>query len=260
MATPQLVTKELDEVTLPDYAQFFSRGNGWDHCGCTAYQGFHAPSRIGKWADRRDWNLATKRTLLERGLSHGILVYSGPEPVGWCQFGPADELPIPKDQRRALLAGDPRCGAGGSEQRAADRAWRITCFCTLKQFAQRGVAGTALHAALEVIRVGGGGLVEAQPVALVAESHPGLDAVRQWRRKRAKLIKTHGRFSAQVERHLSSPPEPVRVQIDGVGEVDGVDWRYGGMHVGTVTMFEREGFVAVAAIGAGPRVIMRRKV
>lgn len=256
VATTGLATKELDEATWPDYVRFFSQGNGWDHCGCTAYQSFRAPSSIGKWSDRRDWNLALKRSLLERGLTHGILVYSEAEPVGWCQFGPTDELPLPRDQRRALLGG----GGAGRDRGVDDRVWRITCFCTLKQFARRGVAGVALPAALKAIRRRGGGLVEASPVALVLESDPRLVALRQWRRGRARLIKAHGRFSAQVERHLSSPPEPVKVQVAGIGEVVGSDWSYGSMHAGSVAMFEREGFVGVASIGTGPRVIMQRTV
>ena len=57
-------------------------------------------------------------------------------------------------------------------------------------------------------------------MALVPEFDPRLNALRQWRRERARLIKADGRFSAQVKRHLSSPPEPVKVQVDGIGEVE----------------------------------------
>src|SRR5919109_1220813 len=76
MPKTRFVTKELSKRTWPDYVRFFSQGNGWDHCGCTAYQGFRAPARVRKWADKRDWNLAVKCDLVDRGLAHGILVYS----------------------------------------------------------------------------------------------------------------------------------------------------------------------------------------
>jgi hypothetical protein len=38
-------------------------------------------------------NRREKRDLVERGHAHGILVYANGEPVGWCQYGPREELP-----------------------------------------------------------------------------------------------------------------------------------------------------------------------
>jgi len=38
-------------------------------------------------------NRRDKKTLVKQGQSHGILVYAHGEPVGWCQFGPSQELP-----------------------------------------------------------------------------------------------------------------------------------------------------------------------
>ena len=103
----RLTTRELNKSTWGDYVKFFSQGNGWDHCGCTAYQGFQAPSKVRLWVDKRDWSLALKHKLLERGLTHGILVYCEGKPVGWCQFGRRGELPIPTAQRKAVLSGEP---------------------------------------------------------------------------------------------------------------------------------------------------------
>jgi putative sterol carrier protein len=238
--TDKFTTRELNKRTWDDYIKFFSQGNGWDHCGCTAYQGFQAPSEVRIWADKRDWNLEVKRKLLERGLAHGILVYFEGEPVGWCQFGRRGELPIPTEQRKALLNGAPGWkrmrSAVGEGESASERVWRITCFCTRKDFAERDVAGTALRAAVDAIRNRGGGLVEGYPRALAHdyEAGPG----RSWRR--------HG--------------GPFKVPVEGMGEVDGSGWLYGAMHCGTVGMFQRAGFTAVQPIGTGPRVLMRMKV
>lgn len=99
-------------------------------------------------------NRLQRRTLVERGLSHGVLVYLGEEPVGWCQFGPADELP------RLDESANYRKASGGRGPRPA---WRITCFTVDKRYRGQGVARTALQAALEAIRTTGGGLVEAYP-------------------------------------------------------------------------------------------------
>ena len=91
-------------------------------------------------------NRPYKRELVEQGHAHGILVYDGDEPIGWCQYGPVDELPGMADD-------DPPA------------QWRITCFVVAKSHRRRGVAGIALRAALDAIRKHGGGLVEAHPIA-----------------------------------------------------------------------------------------------
>lgn len=273
MPMKKLVTKELSTRTWPDFVKFFSQGNGWDHCGCTAWQGFRAPSSVRKWADKRDWNLALKRNLVARDLAHGILVYSDGEPVGWCQYGPKDELPLPEAERKTLLKGesgtDWQPAVPDASAAPSDRAWRITCFCTRKDFARRGIAGAALRAALAAIRKRGGGVVEAFPVVLVPETDRRLIAARQGRRELIRLIRQDGRFSDEVERYMSSRPEVrvhprsnarVPVSITGIGEVNGTGWVYGYMYPGTLAMFEREGFIPVAPIDQGPRVRVQTTV
>ena len=151
-------TKELSKKTWPDFERLFSQKNGWDFCWCMH---FHRPRGLpkNKWlhtrAERGVRNRREKRELLERGRSHGILVYANGEPVGWCQYGPREELPRIDNSRkyRELAPKD-----------HADRLWRITCFAVLKEYRKRGVASAALKATLEAIRNKGGGLVEAYPI------------------------------------------------------------------------------------------------
>jgi hypothetical protein len=261
------VTNELSTRTWPDFVKFFSQGNGWDHCGCLAWQGFRAPEGVHRWADKRDWSLELKRTLVERDLAHGILVYSDGEPVGWCQYGSKGELPLPQAWRKALLATGPGtdwqpvvADVGASP---SARAWRITCFCTRKEVARRGIAGVALRGALGAIRKRGGGVVEAFPVVLVPESDHRLIAARQGRKELIRLIRQHGRFSDEVEQYMSSRPEirvhprlnaRVPVSVKGIGAINGTVWVYGHMYPGTLAMFEREGFVPVERIDQGPCV------
>jgi len=151
-------TKELSKKTWPDFERLFTQGNGWDFCWCMH---FHRPCGLPrkKWlrtrAERSVRNRREKRTLVERGRAHGILVYSEGEPVGWCQYGPQEELPrIDNGRKYQRLV----------PERGAQRLWRITCFAVLKPYRKRGVAGAALHAALDAIRKKGGGLVEAYPI------------------------------------------------------------------------------------------------
>jgi len=95
-------------------------------------------------------NHRDKQQLVAQDRAHGVLVYLNDEPVGWCQFGPADELPIREPD---------------SSSQAEAPVWRVTCFVVNKGHRRKGVAGIALRAALNAIRERGGGVVEAYPVA-----------------------------------------------------------------------------------------------
>ena len=121
----------------------------------------------------------------------------------------------------------------------AQPVWRVTCFVVDKKHRRKGVATLALRAALESIRKQGGGLVEAYPVA-------------HW---------THGRDAT-----------PGVVYVQGVGPVAPA---WGGFNnvstSGVVSMFEHEGFTAVAVCGAtssrvrglggsGTHVVMRQTI
>ena len=105
-------------------------------------------------AERGAKNRREKKALVDSRRTHGILVYSGREPVGWCQYGPSDELPRIDGMRkyRALAP------------KSSQKLWRITCFVVHKKHRRQGVATVALQAALASIRKKGGGLVEAYPI------------------------------------------------------------------------------------------------
>jgi GNAT superfamily N-acetyltransferase len=151
-------TKELTKRTWPDFQKLFSQGNGWDFCWCMHFQ---RPRTLPEspWVrtrtERGKRNRGEKKELVERGQTHGILVYAKGKPVGWCQYGLQAELPRIDNNRsyRALhLETGPKS------------LWRITCFVTDKKHRRRGVASAALKAALESIRKKGGGIVEAYPM------------------------------------------------------------------------------------------------
>lgn len=155
--TSAYTTKELSMKTWPDFVRLFSQGSGWGFCQCMH---FHRPHSLPKeqWlrtrAERGRRNRRQKRELVEQGCAHGILVYTNGEPVGWCQYGPREELPR-IDNKHSYQGLAP----GGTQ-----KLWRITCFAVLKPYRKRGVASAALQAALESIRKQGGGLVEAYPI------------------------------------------------------------------------------------------------
>jgi ribosomal protein S18 acetylase RimI-like enzyme len=154
-------TKELSIQTWPDFEKLFLKqgvvGDGW-WCWCMHHQRSRSVPLIEEPRTRAEWavqNRREKRDLVEKGCAHGILVYVGGEPVGWCQYGSGDELPrIDSSPRYRRL-----------ELHGGDRLWRITCFVVDKEYRRRGVAGAGLRVALEAIRKKGGGLVEAYPVS-----------------------------------------------------------------------------------------------
>jgi ribosomal protein S18 acetylase RimI-like enzyme len=154
-------TKELSLETWTDFATLFSKKGGWDHCWCMHFQ---RPCRLpqSEWlatrAERSVRNRQQKKELVGRGRAHGILVYAGKEPVGWCQFGAKDELPRIDNSRIYRKA-------AGRLEEGDDIRWRITCFVVDKEHRRQGVARAALRAALAAMRERGGGLVEGYPIA-----------------------------------------------------------------------------------------------
>lgn len=156
---PSYTTKELSKKTWPDFVKLFSRGSGWDHCQCMH---FHRPCALpeSEWlhsrAKRAVRNRRQKKKLVESGRAHGILVYADGEPVGWCQYGPKEELPRVDNSRNYR---------GLALEATRKKLWRITCFVVDTKHRKRGVASAALRASLESIRKKGGGIVEAYPIA-----------------------------------------------------------------------------------------------
>ena len=156
-------TKELSIKTWPDFEKLFTRkglvGDGW-WCWCTHHhvasysspQNKQPPTR----AERAVENHRKKAQLVENGCAHGILVYANEEPVGWCQYGPGEELPRTDHSQNYRKLG---------LEHETEKLWRITCFVVDKQHRKRGVATAGLRAALEAIKEKGGGLVEAYPVS-----------------------------------------------------------------------------------------------
>ncbi len=160
MEPSSLTTRPLTPDTLPDFERLFETRPAPEAltCWCLYHHGIgpdipEEPSGSDEVPDSA--KRLERRALVERDRAHGILVYAGDEPVGWCQFGRAEELP--RFDRNPKY----REATAGREDRPA---WRITCFTVDPRFRGHGVARTALEAALDAIRARGGGLVEAYPV------------------------------------------------------------------------------------------------
>jgi hypothetical protein len=141
------VTRPLDVSTWPEFARLAQDHHGvWDGCWCL---GFHEEGRPGIHTPEQ--RRALKERRVREGRAHAALVFDGEQCVGWCQFGPTEELPRIKHQKayREGLRELPD--------------WRITCFFVGRTHRHRGVADTGLAGALAEIARLGGGTVESYP-------------------------------------------------------------------------------------------------
>lgn len=144
-------TRELSSKTYPDFEELAVKQGG---CWCMYYQ----KAEPVKAKSTKEWgriNRRYKELYVREGKAHAILVYEDGSPVGWCQYGPKEELPRIDRGRFYRQVG----------QLSGDRRlWRITCFFVDRRRRKKGVARAGLAAALVSIGRQGGGVVEAYPV------------------------------------------------------------------------------------------------
>ena len=147
MVTSAYAVRALDESTWPAFAALVERNNGvFGGCWC---MGFH-PEGVGKTTTPA-LNRERKHDRVVAGTAHAALVFDGDDCVGWCQFGPPDEVPRIKNR------------AEYERTRTTAPDWRIACCYVGKGHRRQGVAGAALAGALDLIARLGGGTVEGYP-------------------------------------------------------------------------------------------------
>ena len=109
---------------------------------------FHHPGSFDSKAYRR--NRDAKRALVEEGRAHGTVVYCGEDPVGWCQFGPREEL-ARIDRKRGYVP-------------TVETPWRITCLFVAPGHRRSGFARLAVAESVKAMRKLGAEVIEAYPV------------------------------------------------------------------------------------------------
>jgi len=185
--------RELSPRTWPDFEGLFAKhGGAQAGCWCMFY---HRARPIGRETRdgeaRRSRNRRDKQELVERGGSHGILVYAGTHAVGWCQYGPRGELP-------RIDAG--RFYRGLSVQEEEKPLWRITCFFVDPQHRRKGVGARALRAVLASIEEKGGGTVEAYPVTSKRAVPTWFGSVGMFEREGFRTVSPLGKSNVLVRR------------------------------------------------------------
>jgi GNAT superfamily N-acetyltransferase len=142
-----LTTRALTPETWPAFARLVEKHGGiFGGCWCIAFHLEPGEGKRGAEAYR-----AMKKARVKEGRAHAALVFDGEDAIGWCQFGPTAELPNirSKKEYEKGLEGLPD--------------WRVTCFFIDRERRGKGIAETALRAALVEIARLGGGTVEGYP-------------------------------------------------------------------------------------------------
>jgi len=111
--------------------------------------GFHPPDDGHR--DAPEPHREQKRDRVRSGTAHAALVFDGDDCVGWCQFGPPDEVPRIKNRKEY------------EKQLDELPDWRIACCYVGKGRRRQGVAAVALAGAVDLIATLGGGTVEGYP-------------------------------------------------------------------------------------------------
>jgi len=191
-------TKELATATLADFERLFEKrpAPGAYICWCL-YHHRDLSQAVRKRpisrVEEAKMNRRQQRALVENGRSHGILVYSKGEPVGWCQYGSKEELPrIDRSPSYRGLA----------SEGDAKRVWRITCFVVDRDYRKHGVASAALKAALDAIRNKGGGLVEAYPIVRWGAYREYLGTVSMFKKQGFKIVAPFGESNVVMRRTI----------------------------------------------------------
>ena len=196
---------------MPDFERLFEKhpAPGAFSCWCT-YHHRARPSvneELLSGVRRAARNRQRRRELVENESSHGILVYSKGEPVGWCQYGPREELPRFDNYRSYQRP---------ARESGAKRLWRITCFTVDRKHRQRGVASAALKAALQAIRDGGGGIVEAYPIIRWGAYREYLGTVSMFQKEGFKVVAPFGKSNIVMRRSVKcGSPGPPTTRVVG---------------------------------------------
>ncbi len=188
-----LTSRPLTPTTWSDFESLFRRSRGMQAgCWCIFYHR-SGPTRVATEEQRPDRNRRDHQQLVEQGQAHGVLIYLGDQPVGWCQFGRKTEFPR-IDAGRKYRALNPSV--------TAPVRWRITCFFVDRSIRHQGVARFALREALRGIQMEGGGVVEAYPATNDRAVATWFGSVSMFRREGFRVVVPFGQSNVLMQRDV----------------------------------------------------------
>jgi GNAT superfamily N-acetyltransferase len=178
--------EELTPERWPEFEQLFGSNGACAGCWCMWWR-LRENERFmqihGAEAKRR------QEALVLAGKSHGLIAFSGDEPVGWCAYGRRTEFTA-LARSRTLACDD------------AERVWSLPCFFIKAGWRRRGVARALLRAAVESLRRQGARVLEAYPVRPPASNASAFTGTVPWFESEGFRILTtrpRGRQRARLE-------------------------------------------------------------
>lgn len=139
--------KPLEESTWDAFAALVEANGGiFGGCWC---MGMHPVDRTH--LDAPEPHREQKLDRVRSGTAHAALVFDGGRCLGWCQFGPPDEVVRIKNRKQY------------EQQLGVLPDWRIGCCFVGKGHRRQGVSAAALAGAVQLIADLGGGRVEGYP-------------------------------------------------------------------------------------------------
>jgi GNAT superfamily N-acetyltransferase len=148
MTTVNISTREFVPELWPALEKLFGANGACGGCWCMFWrleEGERYEDVKGPRAKRRF------KALAMRGKVHGVLAFSGGEPIGWCAFERRVDFPR-LDRAPSLKVLD------------ADRVWSLPCFFVKAGWRGKGVAAKLLRAAERALARRGAKIAEAYPV------------------------------------------------------------------------------------------------
>lgn len=137
--------KRLSAETSEDFFRLHSDDNHAGWCQCVAWW---VPSWDGFMDRTAEENLALRRSLFEKGVFDGYLLYDNGKPVGWCQAAPQEMLAAVAN--RYKLTTD-------------EGAWVVTCFVIAPSYRRQKIASTLLREVVKDIAIRGGKSIKGFP-------------------------------------------------------------------------------------------------
>lgn len=146
-AMGEYTIEPLGPNTWDVFAELVEKHNGvWGGCWCMWFHPESADKGSGAAGNR-----ALKQRLVLEGRAHAALVCDGDVAVGWCEYGPPEELSNIYHRKQY--------------EEGLDKmpSYRLTCLFVDRDYRRKGVAAVAVQGALDLIAKAGGGVVEAYP-------------------------------------------------------------------------------------------------
>ena len=137
----------LQRNLWPDFEELFGQNGACGGCWCMFWK------LRGKAYDeaRGSETRQVHKSIVDSGVSTGLLAYLHGEVVGWVAVEPRSAYPK-LAHSRALKPVD------------SQPVWSVTCFFVARKFRRKGITVELLKAAVEHVRAHGGKIVEGYPV------------------------------------------------------------------------------------------------